>query len=130
LANCWEVFRGALKAQIHYKEQVVADESTVAEALKNFSQVFYALSFKEREELMGLLIKSLRVSRIDPTKDVLPCAIDAVNTNTPIQYYRIDIEFFIQSIFAPPMLALKQTIQIPPHPKLKRFERGCTRLLL
>jgi hypothetical protein len=91
-----------VKAQIHYKEQVVTDEATVAKALENFSRVFYALSFKEREELMRLLIKSLRVSKIDPTKDALPCAIDAVNTNTPIQYYRIDIEFFIQSIFATP----------------------------
>ncbi|MFT6235901.1 MAG: hypothetical protein ACJAU9_000983 [Lentimonas sp.] len=91
-----------MKAQIHYKEQVVTDEATVAKALENFSRVFYALSFKEREELMRLLIKSLRVSKIDPTKDALPCAIDAVNTNTPIQYYRIDIEFFIQSIFAIP----------------------------
>lgn len=40
-----ETEREQLKAQIHYKEQVVADESTVAEALKNFSQVFYALTF-------------------------------------------------------------------------------------
>ena len=121
MAYCWEVFRGALKAQIHYKEQVVADESTVAEALKNFSQVFYALSFKEREELMGLLIKSLRVSRIDPTKDVLPCAIDAVNTNTPIQYYRIDIEFFIQSIFAPPHASVEANHPNPTASEAKKI---------
>lgn len=94
-----EAQRGQLKAQIRYKEQVVADEETVAKALGNFTKVFYLLSFAEREELIGLLIKSLKVSRIDPQLDELSCDLDAFESDTPVKWFRINVEFYIQSIF-------------------------------
>lgn len=94
-----EAQRDQLKAQIRYKEQVVSDEDTVAKALGNFSKLFYALPFAEQEELVGLLIKSLRVSIIDPQIDEFPCEAGAFDSEKTVKWYRIKIEFYIQSIF-------------------------------
>ncbi|MBT62061.1 MAG: hypothetical protein CML13_02470 [Puniceicoccaceae bacterium] len=94
-----EARRDQLKAQIQYKEQVVADEETVSKALGNFSKAIYALPFSDREELIGLLIKSLKVTRIDPKTDELPCELNTLDSIKPVKWFRIDVEFYIQSIF-------------------------------
>ncbi|WPJ95149.1 recombinase family protein [Coraliomargarita algicola] len=91
--------REQIKAQIRYKEQIVSNEEVVAKALSNFSKVFYTLTFTEREELIGLLVKSLKVSRLDPTSNQLPCQVNAENVGRAAKYYRVEIEFFIQSVF-------------------------------
>lgn len=94
-----EAHRDQLKAQIQYKEQVVADEGTVSKALTNFSKAFYALPYSDREELIGLLIKSLKVTRIAPKTDELPCELNTFESIKPVKWFRIDVEFYIQSIF-------------------------------
>jgi len=94
-----EAQRDQLKAQIRYKEQVVADQNIVAKSLANFSKAFYALPFADREELIGLLIKSLKVARIDPTVDAWPAGLDALVSEQFVKWYRIEVEFYIQSIF-------------------------------
>lgn len=88
-----------LKARIRYKEQVVADKAAVAKALGNFEKLFYALEYEDRAELLGLLMKSVKIFDFDPASDTIALSHEDLATDKSTQWYRIEVEFFIQSHF-------------------------------
>jgi hypothetical protein len=89
-----------MKLEIRARESAVADEEHVAEALGNFSKLFEVMSFDERRELMGLLIKNVSVSRFNPETDRFTCDKSVFQNQPSTKWYRLDFDFHIRSMFA------------------------------
>ncbi len=94
-----EVSVEKLKSEIELRERATTDETLIAEALCNFEELFQVLPFEERIELMGKLIRKITIRRIVPEKDELPKDHDAFETQIRTDWYRIEFDFFITSLF-------------------------------
>jgi hypothetical protein len=88
-----------LKTEIELIQQATTDESIVAEALRNFEEVFKVIPFEERLGLMELLFKEIRVSRIEPQKFESDLPKGTFVTQLRTQWYKLEFDFFVTSLF-------------------------------
>lgn len=58
-----------MEIEIAFRERVVADEHRIAGALRQFDDAAKELSFEEQCELVRLVVRGIRVNRLDPAKD-------------------------------------------------------------
>ena len=89
-----------LKLEIRARESAVADQQHVAQALGNFSRLYEVMSFEERRELMDLLIKRVSVARFNPERDNFPSDRSVFQNQPSTEWYRLDFDFHIKSMFA------------------------------
>ena len=68
------------------------------------------LTFEEQAELIGLLVKEIRVSRFDPEKDELPCDGDAFVIQLRTAWYRVDLRMFSNHLSVSDMLGKLKTL--------------------
>lgn len=91
-----------LKAEIKCRENMSADEELTAEALRNFEQLYQHISFKERIELMSLLIRSIHVTAITPEEASTRIVPGTFTAKMRTSWYRLDFDFFIKDLFSKP----------------------------
>lgn len=75
------------KSRSPFRERVVADEHRIAGALLQFGDSVKELSFKEQCELVRLIVRGIRVNRLDPEKEPIPGGIEPggeENTNSVV----------------------------------------------
>jgi hypothetical protein len=96
--------RQKLKLEIDYRRNLVTDEEIICGKLSELASVFEELTFEEQAELMGLLIKEVRVSRFDPETDELPCDREAFVTQMRTAWYRVDLRMFSENLSINEML--------------------------
>jgi len=86
----------SLKVEIDYLQQSASDENLIAEALCDFEESCRHLTFAERAEVIGLLVESIHVERIDSTAEALEVYTDASASHESVQWHRLKIRFHIK----------------------------------
>ena len=103
--------RDQIRNEIDLIERATTDETLVAEALRNFEDLFSLITFEERLKLMTLLMREIRVSQIEPEKVESMLPEGSVVTQIRTSWYRLDFDFYIKSLFREASTALKKTKQ-------------------
>ncbi len=91
----------SLKAEIDYLQQSASDENLIAEALCNFEESCQHLTFDERVEVIGLLVESIHVERVDPEAVDLKAHLDASAQTAPVHWHRLKFNFHIKEVIGP-----------------------------
>lgn len=86
----------SLKIEIDYLQQSACDENLIAESLRAFEESCQHLTFEERAEVIGLLVESIHVERIDSTAEVLEAYANATASHDSAQWHRLKIRFHIK----------------------------------
>lgn len=102
--------RQKLQMEIDYRRNLVTDEEIICQKLTDFAGLFEELTFEEQAELIGLLVKEIRVSRFDPEKDELPCDREAFVTQMRTAWYRVDLRMFSSKLSINEMLGKLQAL--------------------
>lgn len=102
--------RQKIKMEIDYRRNLVTDEEIICQKLTDFAGLFDELTFEEQAELIGLLVKEIRVSRFDPEKDELPCDREAFVTQMRTAWYRVDLRMFSSKLSINEMLGKLQAL--------------------
>jgi len=95
-----EASREKVKAEIRFQEHVITDEKVIAEALLRFEEVFATLSFEDKIELLGLLIRRIEVTRYDPEKGISDTKNWAYTMRLRTSWYLVKIQFFAEGLFS------------------------------
>ncbi len=83
-----------VKIDIAYRERVVTDERLIARALLSFEKSTKALPFEEQRDLLRLLVRRIRVDRLDPEKDPIPSGPGTWKAQIRTQWYAVNLEFY------------------------------------
>lgn len=84
--------------EIDYRRNLVTDENVICEKLTDFTSLFGELTFEERTELLGLIVKEISVTRFDPEKDPHPCDSAVFVNQMRTSWYQVDFRFYANSL--------------------------------
>ena len=84
-----------VQMDIQRKQKLAVEEGHVTKALLQFEKVFELLPFEDREQLVRLLIREIRVSRFDPKKDESPADPSVFRTKIRTSWYRVAFQFYV-----------------------------------
>jgi len=87
--------REKIEMDIARKEQMIADEAIIADALTGFEKVFDSLPFEDQQELVRLLIREIRVSRTDPGDKDFDANPSVYHTQIRTSWYRLNFQFYV-----------------------------------
>ena len=83
-----------VKIDIAYREKVVTDEQLIAKALLAFEKNSNGIPFEEQRNLLRLLVRRVRVDRLDPEKDELPAGPNTWKAQIRTHWYAVNLDFF------------------------------------
>lgn len=109
----------SLKAEIDYLQQSASDENLIAEALCHFEDSCQHLSFEERVEVIGLLVESIHVERIDPDAEELKALLDTPAQSDSVNWHRLKLQFYIKEMLG---LSAEHNTDAPSKPVKARTE--------
>ncbi|MGJ8660595.1 MAG: recombinase family protein [Bacteroidota bacterium] len=88
-----------VKMEINFRESAVVDEKTVSQSLLKFDEVIRALEFKDKKELIELILKRVEVSRLDPENYEQSSDPSIQDLKIRTSLYRLRFQFFSDSLF-------------------------------
>lgn len=83
-----------VKIDIAYREKMVTDEQLIAKALLAFEKNSNGIPFEEQRDLLRLLVRRIRVGRLDPKKDELPAGPNTWKAQIRTHWYAVNLKLF------------------------------------
>ena len=83
-----------VEIEIAFRGRAVADEHQIAEALRQFDDELKELSFEEQCELVRLIVRGIRVNRLDPEKEPIPGGLSPKERKIRTHWYSINLDVF------------------------------------
>ncbi len=83
-----------VEIEISFRERVVADEHRIAAALRQFDDAVKELSFEEQCELVRLIVRGVRVNRLDPEKEPIPGGLSPAERKIRTHWYSVNLDVF------------------------------------
>ncbi len=83
-----------VEIEIAFRERVVADEHRIAGALRQFDDAVKELSFEEQCELVRLIVRGIRVNRLDPEKEPIPGGLGPAERKIRTHWYSVNLDVF------------------------------------
>ena len=93
-----EVERERVKVGINYREQVVADEEIIANALLEFGSVFGNLPPEDQKELIKLIVREVTVNHFDPNRDEVPNKKGCFKARIRTKWYLLNISLYANKL--------------------------------
>lgn len=89
-----------VKIDIAYRERVVTDEKIIANALLTFEKTVTALPFDDQCELLRLLLRQIRVNRLDPEKNPIPSDPHTWSTQIRTHWYAVNLDLYATDLLS------------------------------
>jgi len=89
-----------VKIDIAHRERVVTDEQIISDALLAFEGRMSDLPFDDQRDLLHLMMRQIRVNRLDPDKDRIPAGPHGWDTKIRTQWYSVNLDFFATDLFS------------------------------
>lgn len=89
-----------VKIDIAYRERAVTDEHLVAKNLLDFEKTIASVSFDEQCELLRLMLRQVRVNRIDPNKEPIPGNPHTWSTQIRTQWFAVNFDLYAIDLFS------------------------------
>jgi hypothetical protein len=83
-----------VEIEIAFRERVVADETRIARVLRQFDDAVKELSFEEQCELVRLIVRGIRVNRLDPEKEPIPGGLSQEERKIRTHWYSVNLDLF------------------------------------
>lgn len=95
-----EVEIETLKMDLQRLERLTVTEGHVSNALLQFEKVFATLDFNEQRELIELLIREIRVSKMHPDLEGKEVDPHVFTTKIRTSCYCVSFQFFVDPLFS------------------------------
>ena len=89
-----------VKIDVGYRERVVTNEKVIAEALLHFEKTVKALPIDEQCELLRLILRQIRINRIDPKKDPISSNPHTWSTQIRTQWYAVNLSLYANDLIS------------------------------
>lgn len=89
-----------VKIDIAHRERVVTDERIISDALLAFEGRISDLPFEDQRSLLHLMMRQIRVNRLEPGKDRIPAGPHGWDTKIRTQWYSVNLDFFATDLFS------------------------------
>lgn len=83
-----------VKIDIDLRERVLADEKLIANSLLAFEEKVTVFPFEDQCEFLRLLLRQVRVNRLDPEKDPIPAGPPTWGAQIRTQWYSVNLDFY------------------------------------
>ncbi len=87
-----------VKIDIAYRERAVTDEHLVAKNLLDFEKTIGGIPFEEQCDLLKLLLRQVRVNRIDPEKEPIPGNPHTWSTKIRTQWFAVNLDLYASDL--------------------------------
>jgi hypothetical protein len=94
-----ELDRTRVNLDINHRENVVADNQVIADALLRFEKVMGKLPMEEQKELVQLIIREITVKHFDPSTDKTPSGKGSFTTKIRTKWYSVNMSLFASGLF-------------------------------
>jgi hypothetical protein len=89
-----------VKIDIAYRERAVTDEHLVAKNLLDFEKTITGVSFDEQCDLLRLLLRQVRVNRLDPKKEPIPGNPHTWSTQIRTQWFAVNLDLYASDLIS------------------------------
>lgn len=89
-----------VKIDIAHRERVVTDEQIISDALLAFAGRMSGLPFDDQRDLLHLMMRQIRVNRLDPEKDRIPAGPHGWDTKIRTQWFVVNLEIYASDLFS------------------------------
>ncbi len=89
-----------VEIDIAYRGKAVADENLIAAALRECDEAIKTLSFEEQCELVRLILRGIKINRIDPEKDPIPGGLSPSQRKIRTHWYSVNLDVYTSDLLS------------------------------